>query len=215
VTVVEHLAPRPTWRGWLHLWAFATSIVTGIVLVSVAGGSRIPTAIYATAVSLLFGTSALYHRVTWSRRMHQVMKRLDHSMIFVLIAGTYTPFAVLVLPRHTARALLAVVWTGAVLGIAVRMLWLHAPRWLYVPLYVGLGCVAVFLVPQMLHFGGVTTFVLLAAGGAAYIGGAVVYALRRPDPLPRVFGYHEIFHACTLVAAICHYIAVYFALARV
>lgn len=207
------LLPRPTWRGWLHLWAFATSIVTGIVLVSVAAGSRVPTAIYAAAVSLLFGTSALYHRVTWTRRMHQVMKRLDHSMIFVLIAGTYTPLAVLVLPPHTARALLAVVWTGAVLGIAVRMLWLHAARWLYVPLYIGLGCVAVVLVPQMLHFGGVTTFVLISAGGVAYIGGAVVYAVRRPDPLPSVFGYHEIFHACTLVAAICHYIAVYFALA--
>jgi hemolysin III len=208
---IEQLVLRPTWRGWLHLWAFATSIVTGIVLVSVASGARIPTAVYATAVSLLFGTSALYHRVSWSRRMHQVMKRLDHSMIFVLIAGTYTPLAVLVLPRHTARVLLAVVWSGALLGIAARMLWLHSPRWLYVPLYVGLGCVAVFLVPQLVHFGGITTFVLVAAGGAAYIGGAVVYALRRPDPLPRVFGYHEIFHACTLVAAICHYIAVYFA----
>jgi hemolysin III len=215
VSVLEHLALRPSWRGWLHAWAFATSLVTGVVLVSVAAGSRIPTAVYAAAVSLLFGTSALYHRVSWSKRMHRVMKRLDHSMIFILIAGTYTPFAVLVLPRHTARALLVVVWTGALLGIVIRMLWLHAPRWLYVPLYVGLGCVAVFIVPQMLHFGGVPTFVLVVAGGVAYIGGAVVYAVRRPDPLPRVFGYHEIFHACTLVAATCHYVAVYFALARV
>ncbi len=188
--------------------------MTGTVLVSVAAGSRVPATVYATAVSLLFGTSALYHRVSWSQRMHQVMRRLDHSMIFVLIAGTYTPFAVLVLPHRTARVLLVVVWTGALCGIVLRMLWLHAPRWLYVPLYVALGCVAVFIVPQLVHFGGVTTFVLVAVGGACYIGGAVVYALRRPDPLPRVFGYHEIFHACTLVAAVCHYIAVYFAWAN-
>ncbi|MGB9376185.1 MAG: hemolysin III family protein [Mycobacteriales bacterium] len=209
---MEHLAARPTWRGHLHQWAFVVSIVTGIVLVSTASGARVVTAIYACTVTLLFGTSALYHRVTWSVRMHMLMKRLDHSMIFILIAGTYTPFAVLALPRHTATILLTVVWSGAVLGIGLRMLWLRAPRWVYVPLYIALGCVALVLVPQIVHFGGVVTFVLVAAGGAAYIAGAVVYAIRRPDPLPRVFGYHEIFHACTLVAAVCHYTAVWFAL---
>ena len=212
MSLLEHLAARPTWRGHLHQWAFVVSIAAGTVLVAVADGARVVTAIYATTVALLFGTSALYHRVTWSVRMHTLMKRLDHSMIFVLIAGTYTPFAVLVFPTRTAEILLAVVWGGAVLGIGLRMLWLRAPRWVYVPLYVALGCVAVVLVPQIVHFGGVTTFVLVAVGGVAYIAGAVVYAIRRPDPLPRTFGYHEIFHACTLVAAICHYIAVWFAL---
>ena len=212
VSLLEHLAARPTWRGHLHQWACLVSIVAGTVLVAVADGARVVTAIYATTVAMLLGTSALYHRVTWSVRMHTLMKRLDHSMIFVLIAGTYTPFAVLVLPTPTAEILLAVVWGGAVLGIGLRMLWMRAPRWIYVPLYIALGCVAVVLVPQIVHFGGVTTFVLVAVGGVAYIAGAVVYAIRRPDPLPRTFGYHEIFHACTLVAAVCHYIAVWFAL---
>jgi hemolysin III len=137
------------------------------------------------------------------------MARLDHSMIFVFIAGTYTPFAVLTLPSRTGDVVLAVVWIGAAVGLTVRSAWQSAPRWLAVPLYLGLGWVAVFFLPELLRHGGVAAFVLMLTGGALYTVGAVVYGLRRPDPLPQVFGFHEVFHLCTVVAAICHYIAVW------
>jgi hemolysin III len=210
----SHTTPRPTWRGWLHAWAFVVSLATGTVLVALADGStaRWATAVYAATVSLLFGTSALYHRVTWSPRMHVVMKRLDHSMIFVFIAGTYTPFSLLVLPTRTAWILLGFAWGAALIGITIRMAWLRSPRWLNVPLYAGVGWIALVILPDLLRHGGVTLFLLLLAGGLLYSVGAVVYALRRPDPVPAVFGYHEVFHACTLVAAVCHYVAVWFAL---
>jgi hemolysin III len=144
--------------------------------------------------------------------MHVVMKRLDHSMIFVFIAGTYTPFSLLVLPTRTAWILLGFAWGAALIGITIRMAWLRSPRWLNVPLYAGVGWIALVILPDLLRHGGVTLFLLLLAGGLLYSVGAVVYALRRPDPVPAVFGYHEVFHACTLVAAVCHYVAVWFAL---
>lgn len=207
---------KPRLRGFLHTYAAALSLVTGAVLVAVAasvrGGPAAPTtAIYAATVTLLFGTSALYHRLSWSPRMHRLMKRLDHSMIFVFIAGTYTPIAVLTLDRSAALAVLITVWTGAAFGVALQTAWPHAPRWLSVPLYIAQGWVAVFVMPQLLHNAGVAALVLIVAGGVVYTIGGVVYGLKRPNPVPGVFGFHEVFHACTLVAAVCHYVAIWIA----
>lgn len=211
------VAARPQLRGWLHLWAFGISVVTGIVLVSVAGTTRgaeagVATGIYAVTVCLLFGTSATYHRVKWTRpNRHAILARLDHSMIFVFIAGTYTPFAVLAMSEKTGRLVLSIVWFGALGGVLLKMLWITAPRWLSAPLYLGLGWVAVFATTELLQYGGVATFVLVVVGGLIYTYGAVVYATKRPDPSPRVFGYHEVFHLCTVVAAACHLVAIWLA----
>lgn len=208
---------KPRLRGWLHAYAFFVALACGTVLVSLAAtrpgvAPLVSCAIYSVTVCGLFGISALYHRRVWGRRGYQVMRRLDHAMIFIFIAGTYTAFCVLLLPRPAAAALLAVVWTGALGGAAMKLVWPHAPRWMSAPLYLGLGWVAVAVLPDILGHGGVTALALLLVGGAAYSVGALCYALRRPDPWPAVFGHHEFFHACTLVAAICHHIAVYFAL---
>ena len=208
---------KPRLRGWLHVWAFAVSVVAGIVLVSVAGATRGPqaalaTAIYATTVALLFGTSAAYHRVSWSTpTRRRVMSRLDHSMIFLFIAGSYTPFALLALPRRTGGTVLLIVWLGALAGVLLKTSWIAAPRWLSVPLYIALGWVAVFVFPELLRHGGVAALVLLAVGGLIYTVGGVVYALKRPDPWPATFGFHEVFHLCTVVAAACHMVAVWLA----
>lgn len=197
----------------LHQWAFVASLVTGSVLSGLApsGRARLATVIYSTSVSLLFGTSALYHRVHWAPPARAVMKRLDHSMIFLLIAGTYTPFALLVLRGSTRSAVLTAAWGGALLGIGARMLWLRAPRYAIIPLYIGQGWLAVFVFPELLRRGGVAPLVLLLIGGVFYTLGAFAYASRRPDPNPAVFGYHEVFHSCTLVAFVCHYAAVFLA----
>jgi hemolysin III len=208
---------KPRMRGWLHAYAFFVAVVCGAVLVSLAvtRPGLVPTlscAVYAATTCGLFGVSALYHRRVWTPRGYAVMRRLDHSMIFIFIAGTYTPFCLLLLPSGTAAMLLAVVWTGAISGAAVKLVWPHAPRRVSAPLYLGLGWVAVVVLPDIGRAGGVTALVLLTVGGVAYSVGAFCYALRRPNPWPNVFGYHELFHACTLVAAICHHIAVYFAL---
>jgi len=205
---------RPSWRGVLHTWAFAVSLITGTVLVVLAEGARarVGVGVYAVTVSLLFGTSALYHRLRWGARGLQVMRGLDHSMIFVFIAGSYTPFALLMLPGTAAAVILTVVWGGAVAGVLARLAWRRAPRWFFVPLYLALGWVAVFVLPELLAHGGVVAVALLVLGGAFYSLGGVVYAARRPNPRPAVFGFHEVFHACTLVAAVCHYAAVVLAL---
>ena len=217
VTAVAELKPRL--RGWLHAYAAALSVITGSVLVAVAASVRggpagSTTAVYAATVTLLFGTSALYHRLNWKPRGHAVMKRLDHAMIFVFIAGTYTPIAVLTLHHTVAIAVLVVVWTGAAFGVVLQTAWPHAPRWVTVPCYLALGWVAVFVLPDLLHTAGVAAFVLIAVGGLIYTLGAVVYGLRRPDPWPGTFGFHEIFHLCTLLAALCHYIAIWLAVFR-
>jgi hemolysin III len=214
-TVVAELKPRL--RGFLHTYAAALSIASGAALIAVAaalkgGAAVVTTSVYSATVTLLFGTSALYHRRTWSPRAHRLMKRLDHSMIFVFIAGTYTPIAALTLPRTAAIAVLVTVWTGAVVGVALQTAWPSAPRWLSVPCYIALGWVAVFVLPDLLHNAGVAALVLILLGGAVYTIGGVVYGLKRPDPVPGVFGFHEVFHACTLVAAICHYVAVWLVL---
>jgi hemolysin III len=205
---------KPRLRGWLHTYAAAISIGSGVTLVAVAavlrgGPAAASTSVYAATVTLLFGTSALYHRITWTPRAHRIMKRLDHSMIFVFIAGTYTPIAVLSLPRGSALTVLVVVWTGAVFGVLLKSTWASAPRWLSTACYVALGWVAVFVMPQLLHNAGVAAFVLIVTGGVIYTIGGVVYALKRPNPVPSVFGFHEVFHLCTLLAAICHYVAVW------
>jgi hemolysin III len=216
-TAVAELKPRL--RGWLHVYAAATSIITGAVLVAVAAALRggpagATTAVYAATVTLLFGTSALYHRLNWGKRGRTIMKRLDHSMIFVFIAGTYTPIAALTLPHAAALAVLVVVWTGALFGVVLQTAWPQSPRWLAVPCYILLGWVAVFVFPDLLHNGGVAAFVLIAAGGVVYTLGAVVYGTKRPDPWPGSFGFHEVFHACTLLAAVCHYVAIWLAVLR-
>jgi hemolysin III len=214
-TTVAELKPRL--RGWLHAYAAGISIMTGAVMIAVAAAVRgapaaATTAIYCATVTLLFGTSALYHRLNWSPRAQRLMKRLDHSMIFVFIAGTYTPIAVLSLPRNSAIAVLIAVWTGAVFGVILQTAWHSAPRWLSAPCYIALGWVAAFVFPELLHNAGVAAFALIAAGGVIYTIGAVVYALKRPNPYPGVFGFHEVFHLCTLVAALCHYVAIWLAI---
>lgn len=205
---------KPRLRGWLHTYAALVSLASGATLVSVAAVLRGPTAglataLYSVTVTMLFGTSALYHRYSWQPRAHQIMKRLDHSMIFVFIAGTYTPIAVLALTRRAAITVLIVVWAGALAGVALQTLRPDAPRCLSVPCYIGLGWVAVFVLPELLQRGGTAEFVLIAAGGLVYTLGGVVYGLRRPNPVPAVFGFHEVFHLCTLVAAALHYIAIW------
>jgi hemolysin III len=201
---------KPRLRGWLHTAIFPLSVAAGIVLVCLAstGQARIACAVYAVTAALLFGVSALYHRGRWSPRTHAVLKRLDHANIFLIIAGTYTPFTLLLLPGGQGRLLLWLIWAGALAGIAFRICWVGAPRWLYTPVYIALGWAAVFFLPEFLHRGGVAVLVLVIVGGVLYSLGAIVYAAKRPDPSPRWFGFHEVFHSFTLAAYTVHYIAV-------
>jgi hemolysin III len=206
-------ALRPRLRGVLHEGAFAISLVTGTALVCLAEGARARGAalVYAVSVALLFGTSAAYHRGSWSPRGRALMARLDHSMIFILIAGTYTPFALLLLEGTARWAVFGVVWGGAAVGVVLRNAVRRPARWLFVGLYLALGWVALAVLPQILRAGGPAVLVLLLVGGAFYTAGAVVYVLRRPDPSPHWFGFHEVFHAFTLLAFATHYVAVSFA----
>jgi hemolysin III len=196
---------KPHLRGWLHLGTFPLAFVTGALLTMLAppGAARAAVAVFAVTATLLFGVSALYHRRTWGPRAHAVLKRLDHANIFLIIAGTYTPFTVLLLPAGPARVLLWVVWSGAVAGVAFRVLWVGAPRRVYVPVYIALGWVAVVYLPAFAA-AGPAVLVLVVAGGLLYTLGGVVYALRRPDPSPRWFGFHEVFHALTVLAFGAH-----------
>jgi hemolysin III len=215
---VEKFLGKPRLRGWIHVYAAVIAFIAGAALVSVSWSLQstragIATLLYTLTIVAMFAVSGTYHRVHWtSATARKWMKRADHSMIFIFIAGTYTPFCLLLLPGPAAGVLLAVVWTGALGGVAMKVIRPHAPRWASAPLYLGLGWVAVAVLPDILGRGGVTALVLLLVGGAAYSAGAIFYALRRPDPWPAVFGHHEFFHACTIVAALCHHIAVYFAL---
>ncbi len=208
-------AGRPRARGWIHLYSATVAGAVGIVLIvlaatTVSGAAAAACAVYAATVVGLFTVSATYHRHIWiSERTRRWMKRTDHSMIFVFIAGTYTPFAVLALPHRTATAVLIIVWAGAIGGVALKMAWPSAPRWLGVPIYLALGWVAVFVIPDILHGGGVAPLVLMIAGGALYSAGAVFYATRHPKGWPLTFGYHEFFHAFVSAAAICHCVAIW------
>jgi hemolysin III len=203
-------AIKPRLRGWIHLGTFPLAVAAGVVLVALApsGTPRIASAVFAITAVLLFGTSALYHRGSWSPRWTGVLKRLDHSNIFLIIAGTYTPLAVALLPESRGRALLWIVWVGAIIGVLFRVLWVGAPRWLYTPVYLALGWVAVFYLPDFIRQGGAAVLVLIAVGGGLYTAGAVVYAIKRPNPSPRWFGFHEIFHVLTVAAFVVHYVAV-------
>jgi hemolysin III len=208
---------RPRLRGWIHQYCAIAAVIAGAPLVAVswaeaskrAGHSTLT---YTLAIVAMFAVSAIYHRVNWeSASVRSRMRRLDHSMIFLLIAGTYTPFARLAMPRPAGQMVLAIVWGGALAGIALTMFWPTAPRWLNVTLYLLLGWVAVWCMRMIVDGAGVAAAVLLAVGGALYSIGAIFYGLRWPDPWPTTFGYHEIFHACTAAAAICQYIAIWFA----
>ena len=204
---------KPRLRGVSHQWAFFVSVALGAALVVVApsGQPRLAAAIYALSVAALFGTSALYHRITWaSLRARRWMRRLDHSMIFCLIAGTYTPFALLVLEGDLATVILIVVWAGALAGVLMKLVWIDAPKALVAVTYIMLGWVAVAAFPTMIERLGVTASTLVAVGGLLYTLGALVYAFQRPDPAPSVFGYHEVFHALVILAAALQFAVIAF-----
>ena len=173
--------------------------------------ARVAVGVYAVTLVLLFGVSALYHRVNWSSiSARRWMRRLDHSMIFMLIAGTYTPFALLALHGALALAILVVVWAGALTGAIFNLIWSTAPKWLLAVVYIGLGWVAVAAIPQLANAIGIAGLALLALGGLLYTAGAVIYAMKRPDPVPAVFGYHEVFHAFVILAAAIQYAVIAF-----
>jgi hemolysin III len=195
---------KPRLRGVLHGWACIVCVPLGAVAVIAAQSSRarLAVAIYAVSLIGLFGVSALYHGINWrSIAARRWMRRLDHSMIFVMIAGTYTPFAVLVLHGQIATVILIIVWAAAVGGVVLNLAWPQAPRWLAVTIYSALGWVSVAAVPQLTSALGISAVALLALGGALYSAGGIIYAIKRPDPVPAVFGYHEVFHALVIVAA--------------
>ena len=204
---------KPRLRGVSHEWAFFLSLGLGASLIVAAEGTRatVAVAIYAASLSALFGVSALYHRITWRRpEVRQWMRRLDHTMIFLLIAGTVTPFALLVLDGAFAKALLIAVWGAALGGIVVELIWVDAPKWVAAIVYVGVGLIGAVAYPEIVSRAGLGAGLLIAAGGALYMTGALVYATGRPDPKPSVFGYHEIFHVLVIAAAAAHFAAVAF-----
>ncbi len=213
---VTRVLTKPRFRGWIHVYSAGAAVAAGASLIAVSWAvsstrAGLATLAYTAATVLMFSVSATYHRVNWkSENARKWMKRLDHSMIFVFIAGSYTPFALLAMPPDAERMVLSIVWGGALAGILLKVCWPSAPRWVGVPLYLLLGWVAVWYTGTILHNAGVAAMVLLFVGGALYSIGGILYALRWPDPWPATFGYHEFFHACTAVAAICHYIAMWF-----
>lgn len=199
---------RPSWRGWIHAATFPIAIAGGTVLIVLAQGApaKWACAVFMATSLLLFGNSALYHRFDWGPRTRAVLKRIDHANILLLIAGTYTPIAVLALPTDKAIILLSLVWGGAILGILFRVFWIDAPRWLYVALYLVLGWAAVMYMFDLFE-ANAAMMILVIVGGLLYTAGAVVYALKRPNPWPGHFGFHEIFHVCTVLAFLCHWTA--------
>lgn len=199
---------KPRLRGWLHAATAPLALAAGIVLIAVApsGPATVAAVIFTVTAVLLFSTSATYHLGRWRPAVDAVLRRMDHANIFLIIAGTYTPFALL-LPSDQGRQMLAIVWSGALIGVAFRVLWPSAPRWLYVPVYLALGWVAVFYLRGLLSGGGPAIVTLIIVGGVLYSVGALVYAAKRPNPLPRWFGFHEIFHAFTVAAFVAHYVA--------
>jgi hemolysin III len=219
-SVATHVAEgvaeiKPRLRGWLHLASAPLTLAAGVVLVALSptATTRLGSAVYVACSVLLFSVSAIYHRGHWSARVTDVLRRVDHANIFLLIAGTYTPYSLLLLRGTDRVVMLIVIWAGALLGVAFRVLWIDAPRWLCVPVYIALGCAAVFALPefaagtQRLGVGiGAAVLVLIAAGGVLYILGGAVYGFRRPDPWPRYFGFHEVFHSFTVLAFVAHYI---------
>ncbi|GAB3996146.1 PAQR family membrane homeostasis protein TrhA [Nocardioides marmoraquaticus] len=199
---------KPKLRGWLHAGITPLTLAAGIVLIvlSPTVATRVGSAIFAGTALVLFAVSGLYHRFYWGPRMNAVLRRLDHSNIFLLIAGSYTPFAITLLEPPQRDALLVIVWSGAALGVLFRVFWSHAPRLLYTPIYVALGWVAIFYAGD-LGSGGPAVTTLLVVGGGLYTLGGLVYGLKKPDPFPSWFGFHEVFHLLTIAAFVCHYVA--------
>jgi hemolysin III len=201
---------KPRLRGVFHQYAFYVAVVAGAVLVALSDSSRelLATWIYAAALAAMFGISALYHRVHWrSPRVRTWMRRLDHSTILLLIAGTYTPFALLAFDGRVGDLILVVVWAGAAAGLVLNLVWVDAPKWLTAAVFIALGWVGIAAVPELLELG-VAPLVLVLGGGALYTLGALAYALKRPNPYPATFGYHEIFHLLVVGAAITHFVAI-------
>lgn len=208
---------KPKLRGWLHLATAPLTLAAGIVLIALSPNTltRVGSALFVGTALVLFTVSAIYHTGSWSPRVWAFLRRFDHSNIFLLIAGSYTPFSLILLEGTERVVLLSVVWTGAVLGVAFRVFWAHAPRWLYTPIYIALGWAAVFFIPsfaegaERLGVGvGTAVIVLVIVGGGLYTLGGVVYGFRRPDPWPRWFGFHEVFHTFTILAFVTHYVGV-------
>ena len=199
----------PKLRGIIHLVMSPLSLVAGLTLITVADRlkGRDTLGIFTLTAVILFTCSALYHRVGWSARNKAIWRRIDHANIPILIAGTYTPFAVFLLNRHQATILLALVWGGAIFTAALRVLWITAPRWLYVPLYIALGWAAVIYLPEFYRKGGVAVFTLILVGGLCYSSGGLIYAIKKPNFSFRWFGFHELFHALTAAAFICQFVA--------
>jgi len=207
---------RPLLRGVLHEVAAVFAVGAGIVLVVAADGVRpsVAAGIFAGSVALMLATSAAYHRITWSPRVRPWMRRLDHAAIYALIAGTYTPVGLLMLEGRLQVLVLSVVWTGAAVATLLKLAWVDGPKWISAAIAIALGWVGIVAMPELLRTGGVTPVALIAAGGVAYTLGAIVYARQRPDPVPSVFGYHELFHALTLVALALQYVAISFYVVR-
>lgn len=199
---------KPTWRGWIHAGTFPVAIAAGIVLITLAhgGAGKWACAVFMVTSMLLFGNSALYHRFNWNPRTKLLLKRIDHANIFLLIAGTYTPLAVLALPPAKGVTLLWVIWGAALLGIGFRVFWIGAPRWLYVFVYLAMGFGALVYLGDLLS-ASVAMMVLVLVGGVLYTAGAIIYGAKRPNPIPGVFGFHEIFHTLTVFAFLCHWAA--------
>lgn len=207
--MADTLNIKPLWRGWIHAVATPFALAAGIVLVALAptADRKLTSAIYALTGVMLFGVSAVYHRGNWNDRARVVLKRLDHTNIMLVIAGSYTPLAWSLLERQQAVTLLWTIWSAAIAGVLFRVLWTHAPRWLYVPIYVALGCGALFYLPQFFA-ANVASAVLICVGGALYIAGAVFYGIKRPNFSAKHFGFHELFHAFTVFAFAAHFIAI-------
>jgi hemolysin III len=199
---------KPKLRGWLHTATSPLALAAGVVLIVLSPtlATKVGSATFAGTALLLFTVSGVYHRGNWSKRTWEVLRRFDHANIFLLIAGSYTPFTLILLDGAAQFWLLALVWSGAVLGVGFRILWIDAPRWLYVPIYVALGWAAIFYADDF-SSGGTAVIVLIAVGGGLYTLGGLVYGLKRPDPFPTWFGFHEVFHTLTIAAFVCHYVA--------
>jgi len=208
---------KPRLRGVLHQAAFLIALAVAPVLILGADGTRrrAAAAVFSGAVAACFGASALYHRVTWTPRVRLWMRRVDHAGVYLLIAGTYTPVSLLALRGDWRPVVLTIVWAGAAAAIMLRFLWVEAPKWLAAVIGIALGWVAVVALPQLVARLNPAAVILIIVGGLAYTAGALVYVRRRPDPLPAVFGYHELFHALTIAAVACHYVAIAFFIIRV
>ncbi|MCZ7534118.1 MAG: hemolysin III family protein [Acidimicrobiia bacterium] len=212
MTIPELSAPaRPSMRGWLHAISFPLTVMAGAVLVATAPttSAKVSSAIFVTTAALLFGVSALLHRGHWTPRVEDALRRLDHADIYLIIAGTYTPVAVLALPPNQGKLMLAIVWTGAIFGVFFTVFWITAPRWLSTTMYVVTGWVAILFVQPLIDGAGLPAFILILVGGALYSVGAVIYATKRPDLVSGVFGFHELFHTFTVTAFVCHYAAIW------